>query len=188
MLANIGLSNRLVTARIDRAMAKASEDQIFEGKVWYAEAHALAAELSELSDLTLMQAAAVIAHLSPKVSWRKNKEAARALVFEGRRLPGIMRGPFARAQRAMTAADPLDTFGPDAKKTRSFALNIAGLMEEVTVDVWIARAVGVTEAQLKRVGVYEGIAHCFRLAGKRYGMAPAQVQAIVWIVVRGSAA
>jgi hypothetical protein len=58
----------------------------------------------------------------------------------------------------------------------------------VTVDVWIARVVGVTEQQLKLVGVYEGIAHCYRLVAKRAGLDPAQVQAITWIVQRGSAA
>lgn len=188
MLANIGLTNRTVGARIDRAMQRATEDDILAGKFWYAEAHALAVMLSDESDLTLLQAACVIAHLSPKVSWAKNQEAAYQLVKHGRRLPGIMRAPFDRAVQAMTADDPLATFGPDARKTRSFALNIAGFTEEVTVDIWIARAVGVTEAQLKRVGVYEGIAHCFRLAAKRYGMDPSQIQAIVWVVVRGSAA
>jgi hypothetical protein len=188
MLANIGMTDRLVKARIDRCMARATEHDILEGKIWYGEAHALAVELSENSRLTLAQAACVIAHLSPKVLWKKNAEAARALVYENRRLPGIMRACFDRASAAAGAPDPLDTFGPDAKKTRSFALNIMGDVHEVTVDVWIARAVGVSEAQLKRVGIYEAIAHQFRLAAKRYGMDPAQVQAIVWIVVRGSAA
>lgn len=186
-LAKVGLNNTVVRARIDRIVARATEDNVLEAKLWYAHAHALAVELSDNSDLTLMQAAAVIAHLSPKVLWSRNKAAAEALVYEGRRLPGIMRGPYERALKAMSADDPLDTFGPDAKKTRSFALNIAGLDQEVTVDVWIARAVGVTEAQLKWVGVYEGIAHCFRLAAKRHGLSPMQVQALVWIVVRGTA-
>jgi hypothetical protein len=187
MLANIGITNRNLGAKIDRYMQRATEANILDGKVWYSLAHALAVELSEGSDLTLAQAASVIAHLSPKVTWKKNAQAARALVFEAKRLPGIMREPFERAIKASTADDPFDTFGPDAKKTRSFAHNICGNLEDVTVDVWIARAMGVSESALKRVGIYEGIAHCFRLAGKRYGMHPAQVQAIVWIVIRGAA-
>lgn len=187
MLANIGMTDRTLKGRIDRFMDRATAEDIAAGRVWYADAHALAVELSTGTALTLAQAAAVIAHLSPKVSWKKNVEAARALVYDGVRLAGIMVGPFKRAVKAMTALDPFATFGKKAKKTRAFASNIAGNLEDVTVDVWIARAMGVTEAQLKRVGIYEGIAHCFRLAAKRYGMSPAQVQAIVWIVIRGSA-
>ena len=186
-IAKAGLTNTLLRARIDRLVSRATEDDVLAAKTWYVNAHALAVELSEGSDLTLMQAAAVIAHLSPKVLWSKNKAAAEALVYEGRRLPGIMKAPYARALAASTADDPLDTFGPDAKKTRSFALNIAGFDQEVTVDIWIARAVGVSEAQLKWVGVYEGIAHAFRLAAKRHGLSPMQIQALVWIVIRGKA-
>lgn len=181
------MNARTTKTRIDRAMARATEQDILEGKIWYAEAHALAIALADQSDLSVLQAACVIAHLSPKVTWKLNKRAAEDLVLRGIRTPGIMAGPFARAQAAMVSDDPLDTFGPAAKKTRSFALNIAGFDQEVTVDVWIARAVGVSEAHLKHVGVYEGIAHQFRLAAKRYGMSPMQVQAIVWIVTRGKA-
>lgn len=181
------MNERTIKARIDSAMARATEGDILEGKVWYADAHALAVELSEGSELDVLQAACVIAHLSPKVTWALNKRAAQDLVYRGVRTPGIMNGPFDRALKASQADDPIATFGPAAKKTRSFALNIAGFEQEVTVDIWIARAVGVTEAQLKHVGVYEGIAHQFRLAGKRYGMSPMQIQAIVWIVTRGKA-
>jgi len=181
------MNARTYKARIDRAMDRATEDDILEGKVWYANAQALAVELAAASDLDVLQAACVIAHLSPKVTWALNKRAAQDLVLRGVRTPGIMNGPFDRALKASQSADPISTFGKAAKKTRSFALNIAGFDQEVTVDIWIARAMGVTEAQLKHVGVYEGIAHQFRLASKRYGMAPMQVQAIVWIVTRGKA-
>ena len=181
------MNRRTCKARIDRAMSRATEDDILDGKVWYANAQALAIELSQGSDLDLLQAASVIAHLSPKVTWALNKRAAEDLVYRGVRTPGIMGAPFARATEASRAEDPLATFGPAAKKTRSFALNIAGFDQEVTVDIWIARAVGVTEKQLTHVGVYEGIAHQFRLAAKRYGITPMQIQAIVWIVTRGKA-
>lgn len=186
-LDRIGVRRRTVADRIDRIMRRATEDDILAGKAWYAAAMALARELADESALTYLQASAVISHLSPRVRWDRNKAAARELIYRGRRMTGIMSGPFDRAMAASVADDPMATFGPKAHKTRAFAANIAGDLNQVTVDVWIARAVGVTEAQLNRVGVYDAIAHQFRLAAKRWGMEPAMVQAIVWIVVRGSA-
>jgi hypothetical protein len=99
----------------------------------------------------------------------------------------VMSGPAGRAHKALNAAEPFDTFGKAAKKTRSFARNITGDVHAVTVDVWAARIAGVTEDQLKLVGVYEAVAHCYRLAAKRAGIDPQQMQAITWIVIRGSA-
>lgn len=187
-LGKVNLNVEQVVKRVIRHAGKASEQTMLEGKVWYCEANDLARFIADNSALTIDQAASVIAHLSPKVSWKKNKEAALDLVFNNKRTAGIMKAPYNRAVLASTASDPFSTFGKAAKKTRSFARNIAGDTVEVTVDVWIARAVGVTEDQLKWVGVYEGIAHAFRVAAKRLGMEPAQLQAVVWIVVRGSAA
>jgi hypothetical protein len=98
-----------------------------------------------------------------------------------------MSGPAGRARRALEVADPEATFGKKALKTLNFSRNISGCVNSVTVDVWAAKVVGVTEAQLKLTGVYDAIAHCYRLAAKRAGIHPAQMQAICWIVVRGSA-
>jgi hypothetical protein len=38
-----------------------------------------------------------------------------------------------------------------------------------------------------RVGSYDALAHCYRLAAKRVGVSPAQIQAVTWVVVRGRA-
>ena len=92
-----------------------------------------------------------------------------------------------KARAAMVADDPWSTFG-DGPKTKAFAANIIGDDHAVTVDVWAARIAGITEEQLARVGVYEAVAHGYRLAAKRAGITPAQMQATTWVVIRGSAA
>ncbi|MGW6624230.1 DUF7178 family protein [Nocardia sp. NPDC055002] len=185
-LARIDLTTRKVTNNIMSVFGRATEDQILEGKVWYAEAQALAAELSEAGDITVEQAGIVIAQLSPRLPWDKNVSAARALVA-GEPVTGVIGASIARAMAAMATETPWDTFGK-APKTRAFAANIIGDDDAVTVDVWACRVAGITEQQLTRVGVYDAVAHCYRLAAKRAGIAPAAMQAITWIVQRGSAA
>ncbi|AHY27152.1 hypothetical protein PBI_PHANTASTIC_89 [Mycobacterium phage Phantastic] len=185
VLGRIDLSTRKVTDNIIRVFAKASEQDILDGKVWYEEAKALAVECAVNGGMTLEQSAVMIAQLSPRLRWNKNVEAARSLVATGK-APGVLSRSVERALQAMTAEDPWSTFGK-APKTRSFALNILGDDHAVTVDVWAARVAGITEQQLGRAGVYEAIAHCYRLAAKRVGISPAQMQAITWVVARGRA-
>ncbi|AOT25588.1 hypothetical protein SEA_MARGO_87 [Mycobacterium phage Margo] len=184
-LGKLGLSTRKVTDNIIRVFARATEDDILDGKVWYEEARALAIECAVTGGITLEQSAVMIAQLSPRLRWDKNVEAARSLVTTGK-APGVLGRSVERALEAMSADDPWSTFGK-APKTRSFALNILGDDNAVTVDVWAARVAGITEQQLGRVGVYEAIAHCYRLAAKRAGIQPAQMQAITWVVARGRA-
>jgi hypothetical protein len=184
-LARIGLSTRKVVTNIMATYSRATEDDILAGKAWYAEAQALAVELAESGDMTLPQAAVMIAQLSPRLHWVRNAEAARSLVATGE-ASGVLRASVDRARKAMVASDPWSTFGK-APKTRSFAANILGDETAVTVDVWAMRVAGITETELARVGVYEAIAHAYRLAARRVGITPAAMQAITWVVQRGHA-
>jgi|688.fasta_scaffold133879_4 hypothetical protein len=186
-LAKIGLNVEQVTKRISRTFGKATAEDILAGKVWYCEAQDLCENLSLFSDYTIDQIAAAMAQLSPRLRWSQNVDSIIALVNDGVVPAYVMSGPAGRAHKAINAAEPFDTFGKAAKKTRSFARNITGDVHAVTVDVWAARIAGVTEDQLKLVGVYEAVAHCYRLAAKRAGIDPQQMQAITWIVIRGSA-
>lgn len=179
-----GVTTRTLVDRIMRVYARATEDDILAGKGWYAEAQAVARELSENADISVTAAAAVIAHLSPRCPWERNIAMARELVYTGttRGLGDNIR----KARAAMVADDAWSTFGK-GPKTRAFASNILGDEHAVTVDIWAARIAGITEHQLGLVGVYEAVAHAYRLAAKRVGITPAQMQAITWCVIRGKA-
>ena len=187
-LAKVGLSVRTVTDRIDRCFGKASASGYQSGMEWYGVAGQICEDLSGESEYVIAQVCAAMSQLSPRLRWKQNVDSAAMLVRTGELPRYVMSGPAKRARIALVSADPFATFGPKALKTQSFARNIAGDMDAVTVDVWAARVAGVSESQLKLAGVYEAIAHCYRLAAKRNGIAPAQMQAITWIVVRGSAA
>lgn len=177
---------RRIVATFDRASASDVES----GARWYDEAGELASSLIHAAG-SLEHAAAVISHLSPRTSWARNVAGAVALVTNGpgaARELGCIGDNITRAARALESVDPLNSFGPTAPKTRAFAANIAGDREAVTVDVWAARVVSVDEALLSRVGVYDAIAHAYRLAARRRGVDPATMQATTWIVARNGRA
>ena len=183
----VGLTTETVVKRIIRTLNKADAVTVREGMAWYDEARQLTVKLSLISEYTTAQVAAAMAHLSPRLRWNQNVEAITQLVLYGTLPAYIMQGPAKRARKALVAAEPMNTFGKRAKKTLAFARNINGDVNAVTVDVWIMQVVGITEQQLKMVGVYDAVAHAYRLAAKRRSFTPAQLQAITWIVVRGSA-
>lgn len=186
-LDKIGLNVEQVVKRISRTFNKASDEQIWLGMVWYTKAQELVNGLADNSQYTVNQVAAAMAHLSPRLRWKQNVDSIQRLVLIGLLPSYIMSGPGARARAALESANPEATFGKKALKTLNFSRNVAGCPNSVTVDVWAANVVGVAESELKLTGVYDAIAHCYRLAAKRAGVTPAQMQAITWIVVRGSA-
>ena len=187
-LDKVGLNVEQVVKRISRVFNKATQQDIVEGMAWYDEAGRLVEWLAYSSPYTANQVAAAMAHLSPRLRWSQNVDSVTDLVTKGTLPNYVMSSPASRAHRALVAADPEATFGKKALKTLNFSRNILGCVNSVTVDVWAANVAGVAESELKLVGVYEAIAHCYRLAAKRAGIHPAQMQAITWIVVRGSAA
>ena len=184
----VDLVTEAVVKRIVRTLNKADAVTVREGMEWYDEARQLTVKLSLMSEYTTAQVAAAMAHLSPRLRWNQNVEAITDLVLYGTLPAYVMQGPAKRACKALVAAEPMNTFGKRAKKTLAFARNINGDVNAVTVDVWIMQVVGISEDQLKLTGVYDAVAHAYRLAAKRRGFTPAQLQAITWIVVRGSAA
>jgi len=183
----VDLVTEAVVKRIVRTLNKADAVTVREGMAWYDEARQLTVNLSLMSEYTTAQVAAAMAHLSPRIRWNHNVEAITDLVLYGTLPAYVMQGPAKRARKALVAAEPMNTFGKRAKKTLAFARNINGDVNAVTVDVWIMQVIGISEDQLKLTGVYDAVAHAYRLAAKRRGFTPAQLQAITWIVVRGSA-
>lgn len=185
-LAKIGLSLTEVRRNVRSVYAERTPEFHALGLSWYDDAMALGQEIAGVCGVSLEHAAVMIAHLSPRCRWSENVRLARQLAMTGT-ATGTIHKHVDRARLALTASDPWTTFGK-APKTRSFAGNIAGNLSCVTVDVWASRVAGITEQQLGRVGVYEAVAHAYRLEAKRAGILPAQLQAITWITIRGNAA
>lgn len=188
-----GVSHETIVRRILRTFDRATTADIEAGARWYDEAGTLAASLAGRGGNldSLERAAVVIAHLSPRTSWARNVATAVAVAngeWESARELGAMGALLDRARRAVDAADPWETFGPTALKTKSFARNIAGDREAVTVDVWACRVADLDETALGRKGAYDAVAHAYRLAARHRGVDPATMQATTWIVARNGRA
>lgn len=183
-----GYTVRRVVANILATWDAATDAQREQGAQWYPDAGVAARDLATAHGTTVERVAAIIAHTSPQLQWGRNLLAASVFVATGGdRLPGLLGASPRAALGAWEASEPLATLnGP---KVRRFAANILGDYEPVTVDVHAARVAlkGCPNPQtvLERVGVYDAIEHCYRLAARRVGVTPATMQATTWIVQRG---
>lgn len=188
-LQQIGETTRKVVDRIVDTWKRATPADMDAGVGWYGDGEALVDELSATHNVSRETVAAVIAHLSPRTTWKRNTEGARALLADGV-APGCLGANADRALSAVESDDPMGTLnGP---KTSRFARNLLGDREAVTVDVWALRvALGDrddAEDILRRAGFYLAIEHAYRVAARRIGTDPVTVQATTWIVARNGRA
>jgi hypothetical protein len=153
---------------------------------WYETAQNLALEMAREYGVTLEIAASVIAATSPRTIWSFNVKHARA-ILAGEEIPAGALGTNDKRGRdcAILGFDGLGN-GP---KVNAFARNIAGDLHAVTIDMWaLVAAMGETYGvpkYLARRGAYDTIATAYRDAADFYGILPAQMQAIVWVAIRG---
>ena len=163
----------------------ATPEQTNEGNGWYRYAQAFATANAHQYGYTVPHVATALAHLSPRVHWSRNKRMLSELLETGDTVG--LRGAIDRAKNALASSKPLDTLkGP---KTRSFAYNILGDYEKVTVDVHAAKAAmpGVDISNGFSLGTYRDIATAYSRVAEKVGNTPAQTQAIVWCIQRGKA-
>ena len=91
---------------------------------------------------------------------------------------------------AIHVANAVITNGIEAlngQKTSSFAWNLAGDYDAVTIDVWMMRACGEDDQDAPRTVQYREMSAAVRRLARRHGMTPAEMQALIWIIYRGSA-
>lgn len=180
---------RTMTRHIRASFDTATLEEYSAGIEWYSDAHALAEQLATKYGVTVPVAAAVIAAHSANASWAVNRNRAVA------HLAGYPTGlgkAIAMGNRAI--ADPdnaLDyVVGP---KLNPFAHNIAGDLSRVATDRWAQRA-GFNTADdtlcarlIARKGVRDLLIEAYCKVAADVGLEPAQLQAIVWVQIRGKA-
>lgn len=189
-LAEVGLSFDKIAENIRSWYFRASDDQVIEGLEWYDVAGGIADDIAAQNGISREHAAAVISHLSPRTDWNRNVRGAYGLASGGE-TEGCVGSNIARAAVALASDTPLDTFGPDAHKTRRFARNILGDREGVTVDIWAARAAWMevypkADKPLDWVGVYRACELAYRTVAAEIGIAPAELQAVVWVTIKNA--
>lgn len=174
----------------------ASPDQIFDGTHWYDAARQYAAYLAVRHDVSETVAAAVIAAHSMNARWQENMRRAEAhLAGNPYGLPNAIamadKAIVAGKQSLWTPDDVLDCItGP---KLNPFARCVAGDLTAVATDRWAQRAAfnslddKLVSKLTNRKGVRDRMIAAYTVAAEEVGVQPAILQAIVWVVIRGSA-
>jgi thermostable 8-oxoguanine DNA glycosylase len=72
------------------------------------------------------------------------------------------------------------------QKTNAFAKAIAGDENAVVVDVWMMRAAGAQKDSPNKTE-YAEISEAIRKIAEKFGLTARTAQALIWILVRGSA-
>lgn len=153
--------------------------QVEQASKWYVDAERVAAQVARNLDSTLEVGATVVSAFSPRERWTNN--VTKAISFSlGNNIPGF--------KNNMVMANNAIAFGYDAlkgPKTNAFARAIAGDEQAVVIDVWMLRAVGI-EKKTPSQSAYNELASAVKKVAFDYGMTPRAMQALIWIIIRGS--
>jgi len=159
---------------------RATLGEVEAASVWYRDAEEVAEEVARNLSTSLEVGACIVAAFSPRERWSTN--IAKAISFS----LGIE--PKGLANNLIMARNSL-TMGFDAlkgPKTNAFARAIAGDTDAVVIDVWMMRAAGM-DNDSPTIGQYRSLSESVRLVAEEFGITPRTAQAVIWIVIRGSA-
>lgn len=178
---------QVMTERLTAILETCDDSYWQTGTYWYASAHNAAAHLAVTYHTTVRHACGVIAALSPRLPWARNIMYAAQLLETGD--APVLSANKQKARRIAAGEEPLDVLS--GSKVRAFYLNMVqpGYGDDVCVDRHaVDAAIGLKGSDetrkriLERKGGYQLVADAYRVAAARFAIAPAQAQAIVWLV------
>ena len=158
---------------------KATFGQVEQASKWYIDAERVAEEVARNLGTTLEVGATVVSAFSPRERWARN--VVNAIKFSLGEEVTALGNNIRMANAGMT-------LGYDAlkgMKTNAFARAIAGDENAVVIDVWMLRALGI-EKKTPTQSQYKEMASAVTAVATLHGMTPRAMQALIWIVVRGS--
>lgn len=160
------------------------------GRGWYPQAAREAKRIATMCPPGIgpISGAGIIAALSPRAQWSVNLRWAEELALDattGATSPPRVGLPDARAKAWRIATGGGATTVLRGDKVRSFWRNLCGSADDVTLDVWALRAIGLDYKVLGRKGEYDRIASLYRGAAQRVGERACDFQAIIWLAIRG---
>jgi len=156
-----------------------------EGSDWYNKANRFVHDLSEITNVPWRRLGWALAALSPLNSWRQNKLDLVDLVTTGH--CGSLGPCRVKAQRLLDGERSQDVLG--GNKVLAFGSNVTDpwRSRKVTLDSHIARFFGFNYRFLERANIYDTVAMAMRHHADNIGVRPHQLQAALWIQIRGSA-
>jgi hypothetical protein len=154
--------------------------QVEQASKWYVDAEKVAHEVARNLDVSLEKGASVISAFSPRERWTTN--VAKAIAFSlGQDVVGLSNNLKMANNSLLLGYQALKGL-----KTNAFAKAIAGDEDAVVIDVWMLRAVGI-ERKTPNQTQYKELEDAVKKVALDNGMTPRAMQALIWIVVRGSA-
>jgi len=155
---------------------------------WYFILHDYAKNLAERNGITLLQASGIISALSPMVMFTTNlrdaerfcstKSIANLATYNSQRMKAL------RILGAKTEKEVLSILG--GNKTKAFFLNIyrPKTSMDCTIDTWMVKFFGFKSLTPKR---YKEASNEMQKVAKEMNLMPHQVQALLWVGMRGKA-
>ena len=159
---------------------QATLGQVEAASVWYLEAQNVAEDIASIMGTNLEIGASIVSAFSPRERWASN--VAKAYAFAN----GL---PVSGLSNNLRMAEAAKVDGFDALKglkTNAFARAIAGDTDAVVIDVWMMRAAGM-ETDSPNKSQYLALSDAVRKVAADHGITPRTAQALIWIIVRGSA-
>jgi hypothetical protein len=181
IMKNISVDNiEKYTETFSTLIQNTTYGDIEKAALWYADAEKVAHEVARNLDTTLEVGASIISAFSPRERWTSN--VSKAIAFSlGEKVVGLSNN--------LKMAETSIHLGFDAlrgPKTNAFARAIAGDPEAVVIDVWMMRAANM-EVDSPNKTQYTELSQAIKRVAKMNEMTPRTVQALIWIIVRGSA-
>jgi hypothetical protein len=162
-------------------VGQATLGQTEQAAKWYLDAERVAEQVAKNLNADLEVGASVISAFSPRERWTNNVEKAVAFSL-GKPVTGLSNN-LKMAEKALKLGfDALN-----GAKTNAFARAIAGDENAVVIDVWMLRALGI-EKKSPTLIQYKEMARAVRIVSAEFDLTPRTCQALIWIIVRGSAA
>jgi hypothetical protein len=168
------------TAAYDAAIRAATPEQREQARRWYALAGSFSRMISHAAGWTPISGACVVAAFSPRERWESNKR--KALAFACGETPRGLRDHVRAAHRGVAQGFA----GLRELKTHNFARAIWGDRFAVVIDIWMCRIAGLRKDKPNRTE-YRALAGAVNYVALAHGILPAEAQALIWIVGRGSA-
>lgn len=159
---------------------EANFGHIEQAALWYADAEKVAHEVARNLDADLEVGASVLSAFSPRERWATNIEKAVAFSL-GQKVVGLPNN-----LKMAKASVELGFDALNGRKTNAFARAIAGDEKAVVIDIWMMRAAGADHDSPTKTEYIEMSSAVKRVA-ERFGLTPRTCQALIWIMVRGSA-
>ncbi len=176
-----------MNANIVAVYNKATAEELVSGAEWYSAAHTFCRGLSDRYDVDIDTAAAVVAVLSPRLSWALNLRYADQYLRTGD-CPTFfsVKHKLARLVEGVALDEVLSA--RHGQKVRSFYDNIARPQTSTAVtvdrhafDIVTGSRHDADRRALERRGVYDATAEEYRSTALALNLRPHQLQATTWL-------